>query len=282
MRLATQERRRTRRGDRPLQRIAHRHRLPRFRRHAHHLPRRTQRRNRQREGVGRHRLERREMPLLHLLHLAGVVELHELHPMRIVEPRHRRVIERDVPVLPDPQAAQIHRLHPQQPRVPLNLVQRLRAVPIEVVERPRMHQLLHPLPQVPPETRRVPRRNPQVLVHVKQRHPRPVHSPQRHQPRQKRDLRIAGRQDRRRLPLPRQHLDQVLTHLARHRLRHRRLVRMDLHGKLLVSAAVDRAGHGSVRVRLRKARKVVARPFPRQVSEQPHEPQRHAPPPAAP
>ena len=58
-------------------------------------------------GVCRHGLDAREVALVHLLEPAGVVELDHLDVQRIGEVRHGRIVEGEVPVLPDPQAAQV-------------------------------------------------------------------------------------------------------------------------------------------------------------------------------
>ena len=62
------------------------------------------------DRVRRHLVDRREMALVHLLSPACDVELDHLHIDRVVEIGHRRVVEREVAVLADAQAAQVERM----------------------------------------------------------------------------------------------------------------------------------------------------------------------------
>ena len=80
-----------------------------------------QRRNRDRQRVGRHRVDIGEVTLPHLLAPAGVVELDDLHVGGIVEVGDRRVVEREVAVLTDPETAEVERMRPQQRCVPVAL-----------------------------------------------------------------------------------------------------------------------------------------------------------------
>ena len=74
-------------------------------------------RARDRDRAGRHVGERREVPLPHLLLLAAVVELDDLHDERIVEVGDRRIVEREVTVLADAEAAHVDRMVDEQLRV---------------------------------------------------------------------------------------------------------------------------------------------------------------------
>ena len=51
-----------------------------------------------------------EVAFAHLLLTAGGVELHDLHVERVVEVGDGRVVEREVPVLADAEAAEIERV----------------------------------------------------------------------------------------------------------------------------------------------------------------------------
>src|SRR5882762_3888199 len=105
MALLAQKRRRACRGDRFPQRVMDRLRLALFRHDAEHPFGRAERRNGQGKGILRHGLESWEMSFAHLLLPAGWVEFHEFDLVRVVEIRHRWIVEAQVSILANAETA---------------------------------------------------------------------------------------------------------------------------------------------------------------------------------
>src|SRR6266849_6894645 len=112
--LAAEEGRWTGRVDRPRQGRFHRLGFAFLRRNAKHPFCRAKQRNSEREGVLRDRFEVRKMSLVDLLLAAGHVQFDELDLVRVVEIRDLRIVEGEVSILADAQAAKIDRLCRQQ------------------------------------------------------------------------------------------------------------------------------------------------------------------------
>src|ERR1035437_2384463 len=198
-RMPPERRRRTRFHDGPFQRRPHRRALV-LAIDEHQRPRHPQEeRHRQRERAPRHILQPRERSIVYLLHAADIVEFHRPHIPRIAEIAHRRVDERQVPVLADSHDDQARFRPPQQPGVALALGFRVRRLAVQLVKRRHRHVVEQPLPQKAPERRRMIPAHPRVLVHVKRGDARPVDF-LRAQRRQERVLRHGGREDHRRPP----------------------------------------------------------------------------------
>jgi len=176
MSLFSQERRGTRRADRPLQGIFDRPGFAFLRNDADHFLRGTKRGNRHRKRVRRHGFQIRKVTFNHLLAFAGVVELHDFKGTVVVEIGDGWIIEGQVSVLADAEAAKINRLGAQQLRVTLAFLDRLHCVAFEIMKCARLQPAFNPLTHVPTEARRMIGRNPEVFVHVKERDLRPVHS----------------------------------------------------------------------------------------------------------
>ena len=121
------------------------------------------------------------MPFVDLLHPAGDVEFHDFDQALVFEICHRRIVERDVPVLSDAHAAEIDRLSLEQRLVALALGDRFRRVAAKIVEYLRVHLALHTLAHVAPKTGRMILIDAEVLIHVKQRHFAPVDAAQLHE-----------------------------------------------------------------------------------------------------
>ena len=64
------------------------------------------------------------MAFLHLLHLAWIIQLYQFDRMLLFESGHWRIIESEMAVFPDTEAAKVYRLRVQQRRVPLAFIQR--------------------------------------------------------------------------------------------------------------------------------------------------------------
>ncbi len=120
--------------DRPVQRVVHGLRLARFGHDHEHASRTQQRRDRDGDRMGRHVVERREVPLPHLLAPRRELERDDLDVAGIVEVRDGRIVEREVTVLPDAAAAEVQRMRPEQLLVPARLGLGIAGVALEVVE----------------------------------------------------------------------------------------------------------------------------------------------------
>ena len=110
-----------RRVDRAFERAPHRLGLARLGHDREHRRRAEQRGNGDGDGVRGHRVDVGEVALAHLLATARVVELHHLDVERVVEVGDGRVVEREVPVLADAEAAEVERMVAEQRGVPLAL-----------------------------------------------------------------------------------------------------------------------------------------------------------------
>ncbi len=106
-----------------------------------------------------------EVSLVNLLGPARRVQGHHLHILRVVEIGHRRVVEGQVPVLADTQAAEVEGVVAQERRVPLALCRRRRP-PVEVVGRLGLGGLHDPLADPALEAGRMVGTDPEILVHV--------------------------------------------------------------------------------------------------------------------
>src|SRR5947207_8039838 len=123
MRLFAQPRSGAGGADRPFQGVANGLGFALFGRDAEHFFRGAKRRDRQRESILRHRGQIRKMPFPHLLLPARLIQLHELDQIWIIKLRHGRIIEGQMPILPDAKAAEIDGLRVEQNGVTPALIQ---------------------------------------------------------------------------------------------------------------------------------------------------------------
>ena len=91
----------------PVERGAHRHGLARLGHDGEHGGRPEQRGDGGREREARHGVDVGEVALVHLLEPAVPVELDHLHVEGVVEVGDGRVVEGEMAVLPDAEAAQV-------------------------------------------------------------------------------------------------------------------------------------------------------------------------------
>ena len=166
---------------------------------AQHFLRGTERRNREREAVQRDFGDGLEIAVAGLLPARRLVEAHDFDPAFVLEIGHRRIVERQMPVLAHAQDAEVDRMAAQQGFVMLALFERLGRIASEVVKFLRVNAFLDALVHVAGETRRMVRVDAEILVHVKQRHARPLDAAELHKGVEELELRIAGGQNRRRL-----------------------------------------------------------------------------------
>ncbi len=76
-------------------------------------------RNGHRQGVSRHGIDIGEAAIVDLLLTTDLIKLNNLHRLRIVEIRYRRIVERQMPVLPNAHTGDIQRIGCQQSAVAL-------------------------------------------------------------------------------------------------------------------------------------------------------------------
>ena len=136
------------------------------------------------------------MALADLLLAARLVELHQLDHARVVEVSHGGIVEREVAVLTDAEAAKIDGLRSEQFRVALAFAEGQQGVAFKVMEVFRFQSCFNTFAHVLSEAGRMICIDAQVLVHVKERDARPIHTSQGHQRVEKLELRVASRKDR--------------------------------------------------------------------------------------
>ncbi len=117
MRLFAQYGTRTGGRNRPLQRGFDGFGFALFRHDANHFFRRAERWDGKRQRTRRNGFQAREIPFTHLLAFAGVVEPHDFNRASVVEIGHGRIVESQVAVFADAEAAEVNRLSAQQLRV---------------------------------------------------------------------------------------------------------------------------------------------------------------------
>ena len=110
--------------------------------------------HRDRDRAGRNVGDGREVAFAHLLELAAIVELDDLDDERVVEVGDRRVVEREVPVLADTEAAEIDRVLLDQARVPRRFALGIARRPVDVVKVAEPQVRRDPLAHVALEARR--------------------------------------------------------------------------------------------------------------------------------
>lgn len=197
MRLAAEDRGWAGGFDRPFKGGADGGSLSGFRHDTDKSGSRDERRNREGEGVLRHAVDGGEAAFADLLLAAGAVELNQFDGARVVEVGDGRVVEGDMAVLADAETAEVDGLCPQQFGVTRAFGERFGAVAAQVVEGAGGQALVDAFPEEAPETGGVIGANAQVLVHVEQRHARPINPGLGHQRVQKGNLRRCGCENRR-------------------------------------------------------------------------------------
>ncbi len=93
----------------------------------------------------------REVALPHLLAAARLVEGDDLHVERVVEVSDRGVVEGEVAVLADAEAAEVERRRGEERRVPGAFRAGISGVSFDVVEGAERHLLDEPLAEIPTE-----------------------------------------------------------------------------------------------------------------------------------
>ena len=135
IRVCPQDARRAGGRNRPVQRCFDCGGLARSRHRADDRPGAAQRGNRERQRAARDVVEGREATIINLLPAAGLVEFHDFHQLRILEISHRRIVEREVPVLADAEADEVRRRRREQRGVAPALGCRVRRLAGQRMER---------------------------------------------------------------------------------------------------------------------------------------------------
>src|SRR4051812_22888235 len=115
--------------------------------------------------------------------------------MRVLKIGHGWIVESNMAILADAEAAEVDWLSLQQLAIALAFVQGQRGVTANIVEHTRMHARLHSLSHVTVKTGRMIAVDAEVFIHVKEGDLRPINPAQSDQRFQKLDLRIAGREN---------------------------------------------------------------------------------------
>jgi len=162
------------RSDGTRQCVLHRFGFAAFRDAADQLPGTHQQRARCGKGLRRDAGEIRKVSLTRLLPAAALVEAHSLDAERIVEIRDVRIVECDVPILSDPQRAQVDGRRSQGLLVAAAFGIKVPRVPIEIINGSRVDSLhevsVHPVLEAAAMTHG----QVDVLVHVEKLESRPI------------------------------------------------------------------------------------------------------------
>lgn len=243
LRLLAEERGRAGGGDGSAKHVVDGLGLPLFRRHAHHFLRGAEGGDGEGEGVRGHGFEGGEVPFLDLLHFAGVVELHEFDPVRIVEAGDGRIIEGDVAIFADAEAAEIDGLRLEERGVPGDFVERQVALAVEVMELPGFDEEFHAFAHITTEARRVIAGDSEVFVHVEQGDLGPIDAAGLDESFEEPDLGITGGEDGGGGTLAGDDLGQVVSDLGRHGGGHVVLIAVDANGESVGLELLNRRAH---------------------------------------
>ena len=162
---------------------------------ADHLLRAAQGRDGEGERVEGHLVHAREVTFVHLLLTAGQVELDDLHQTLVLEVGDRRIVEGDVAILTDAEAAEVDFLCVQEGGVAFAFRNGLKAIAFEVVEGFRLEAGFDAFAHVAAEAGFVLGIDAEVFIHVEEGDLGPVHAAEADDFFEKFDLGIAGGQN---------------------------------------------------------------------------------------
>lgn len=163
---------------------------------ADHFPGGAKGRNGQGEGVGRHGVEARKVPFPHLLHFTGVIELHDFDGTLLFEASDRWIVEGEVTVFADAEAAEVDWLRFQEGFVAIAFFKGEINVSVDEMEFFWAHERLNTFAEIPAEARFVILIDPEVFVHVEEDDFGPIDSFEGDELFKELNLGIAGGEDR--------------------------------------------------------------------------------------